>query len=731
MLILYIIIIIIMTVVIIPSSRLFIIKQITKKYSRKIKIKISKTERIAMECGDTNWEKSLFSNNLNWNKLLSVKRKSLSKIEKEFIEIKVPELCNIYKQNGLTDKTFGYIKNNGFWSLNIPNKYGGLNFSKRAHAKILLQLSSCDISLAVTVMVPNSLGPAELIINYGTEQQKEEILPSLASGKEVPCFALTSADAGSDAGAMTDSGVVCWGKYDGERVLGILINWNKRYTTLAPIATIIGLAFKAYDPNGLIGSNRSLGITCALVGSNLDGVSIGKVHHPIGAKFSNGPHKGKDVFIPMSSVIGGQTMIGQGWLMLMECLSLGRGVSLPSLSMAGSSIGLKSSIEYSLVRRQFNQPIYRFQGVAEKIVSMAANVLEMNAMSDLHISLLDQGLNPSIGSAILKYNHTELLRRNVNKAMDIHGGKAVMLGDKNYLGDIYKAVPIAITVEGANILTRSMIIFGQGLMRCHPYLKEEVESLEMGDMNKLNKLLKDHIGYQAKKILGSLWLGVSKGYCSQTPSGVDKEISRWYQQLRVISASYAFLVEVSLIKNGQKIKFQESMNGMFSDLLIKMYGVSSLLRYSEGLGEEFEDLVRWSIQKRIHESQVIISDICQQFKHSKIIKLIAMPLGITQDKPKINLQNKIINELVNNPLIKHTLTSNVLIMEKSALLELEDAYKISLLAEKIYERVGDVKNLKGVDDLLDKEKISKAEHQDLYKLIMLRKKVVGVDAYEN
>jgi hypothetical protein len=433
----------------------------------------------------------------------------------------------------------------------------------------------------------------------------------------------------------------------------------------------------------------------------------------------------------MSAVIGGQAMVGDGWLMLMECLSLGRGVSLPSLSMAGVAISLKSSIEYSLVRRQFNQPIYRFQGVAEKIVSMASDVLEMDAMSDFHLSLLDQGLNPSISSAILKYNHTELLRNNINRGMDIHGGKTVMLGDKNYLADIYKVIPIAITVEGANILTRSMIIFGQGLMRCHPYLKDEIESLERGSISKLNKLLSNHIGYQANKLISSFWLGLSKGYGTQTPNGINKDVRHWYQELKIISASYAFLVEVALISNGQKIKFQESMNGLFSDLLIKMYGISALLKYTVEFGREYDNLIKWSIEQRMHESQIIISDICQQFKYSKIIKLIALPLGVYRSKPSIKLQNTIINELITNPYIKNTLTSDILIMDKSALKDLEDAYEVALEVEKIYKKIGVFNDPEVIDTLLDKQEISNDEHKHLYELMRLRKKVLEVNDYEN
>lgn len=711
--------------------RLLIINPIVSRFANKAKFSISDTERVAIECGDTYWEKQLFINQLDWHKLLNIKTKLLSPIEHDFIHNKVPLLCDTFNQFGLSDKTLGQIKLAGFWSLNIPKKYGGLNFSKQAHAKILTQLSSCNISLAVTVMVPNSLGPAELILHYGTDEQKKDLLPKLAAGVHIPCFALTSTEAGSDAGAMVDSGVICQQMHNGKSVLGIRLNWNKRYTTLAPIATLIGLAFKTYDPENLIGTQSDLGVTCALVDSSLEGVSIGRYHHPIGSNFSNGPHQGKDVFIPISAVIGGQAMIGQGWLMLMESLSLGRGISLPSLSLAGVELGLKTSLEYALIRKQFKQSLYRFQGISEQLVSMAADTLTMKAMSNFHLDLLDKGLNPSVSSAILKYHHTELLRTNINRAMDIHGGKTVMLGQRNYLSDLYQAIPIAITVEGANILTRSMIIFGQGLLRCHPFLKDEMASLEKKDLTLFNQLSGRHLDHLISVKIKGFVLQLSVGHLAKIPANAKGFEKHGYQQLATLSASFSFLVEIALIKFGAKIKFQESVNGMFSDLLIKMYSVSTLLRYHQVLGNEFDNLFQWTLQKQIHQSQVLLSDICDQLNCSSIFKWVILPRGIKQALPSIKLQNKVINQLINDSDLKNTLTSNVMYEKHSSLDELDQAYILALEAEKVYKRVGYVDSFGAINALLDRQLINVDEHQLLLRLTKLRRKILMVDDYED
>ncbi|BBB22728.1 acyl-CoA dehydrogenase [Abyssogena phaseoliformis symbiont OG214] len=715
----------------IPSFRLLFIRPIVVKLFNHKKSLIGDSEKVAMESGNTHWESQLFSNQLDWNELLSVKSKPLSNQEQAFIDDQVSALCDTFNQFGLTDKTLSQIKSKGFWALNIPKKYGGLAFSAKAHAKILTQLSSCDVSLAVTVMVPNSLGPAELISHYGTDQQKQNLLPKLATGEHIPCFALTSTEAGSDAGAMTDSGVVCYQSHQGEKTLGILLNWDKRYTTLAPIATLIGLAFKTYDPDGLIGKKVNLGITCALVDSVLAGISIGRYHHPIGSEFSNGPHQGRDVFIPMSALIGGQAMIGQGWVMLMESLSLGRGVSLPSLSLSGAQLSLKTSIEYALIRKQFKQSLYHFQGVAEKIVPMAADVLVMKAMSDFHLSLLDQGFNPSISSAILKYHHTELLRVNVNRAMDIHGGKTVMLGKRNYLANIYQSIPIAIVVEGANILTRSMIIFGQGLMRCHPFLKDELTSLENKDYVSFNKTLGKHLAYLSTVKAKSFIFALSNGKVAIAPKNTKSITKPYYQQLSSISASFAFLVEMALIKHGSNIKFQESMNGLFADLLIKMYGISTLLKYAETLDSHFNDLLKWTAQSHVYESQLLLKEICDQFKYTWAFKWLVLPRGVNQTKPSIDLQNKIINQLIHDENLKEDLTNDVLLIKDTPLDELEQTYKLALKAEEIYKNVKHIDTPEAIDALLNQEKITSQKHQVLSNLTQLRRQILKVDDYEN
>lgn len=718
-------------ILLIAPLRLLLIRPIAANFIKKTTTLISDSEKVAIESGDTHWEKQLFSNQLNWAQLSSVKNQVLFAQEQAFIDIKVPELCATFAQFGLSKQTLAQIKSEGFWSFNIPKIYGGLDFSVQAHSKILTQLSSCDTSLAVTVMVPNSLGPATLILHYGTDEQKQRLLPKLATGEQIPCFALTSTDAGSDAGAMSDSGVVCYQNYQGKNTLGIRLNWDKRYTTLAPIATLIGLAFKTYDPDGLIGNKPELGITCALVDCKLDGVNIGRHHHPIGSNFSNGPHQGKDVFIPMSAVIGAQAMVGHGWSMLMESLSLGRGVSLPALSLAGVQLSLKTSIEYALIRKQFNQSLYRFQGIGEKIVAMAADTLTMTAMSNFHLTLLDQGLNPSVSSAILKYHHTELLRTNINHAMDIHGGKAVMLGDSNYLSNLYQSVPVAITVEGANVLTRCMIIFGQGLMRCHPFLKDELNALEQRDYRLFNQLLGKHIAYLTHIKLRSLAFALTGGRLAKLPNDAKGSKKRYYRQLSSISASFAFLVEIAMMKYGTNIKFEESMNALFADLLINMLGISTVLRHSQDLDVEFDDLIHWNLQRQIHQSQQLLNTICNQFKFSSLFKIIALPRGVNQPLPSIDLQNTVTKQLVENPRLKCLLTQDVMTVQSPTLNELEQTYTLALAAEKIYKKVGYVDNIKDIDALLAQGKISKKAHQLLLDLTELRLKILKVDDYEH
>ena len=691
---------------------------------------LSDTEVAAMESGDTYWVDGLFSSNMDWQQLLSIKPKPLTAKEIAFISTKVPRLCEIFTKTGLGEGTLDFIKEEGFWSLNIPRSYGGLDFSALAHAKILTQLSSISPSLAVTVMVPNSLGPAVLILNYGTELQRTSILPKLATGAEVPCFALTSLTAGSDASSMIDTGIVCHGDIDGKVVIGFRLNWSKRYTTLAPIATLIGLAFKSYDPEHIISDTDYLGITCALVDASLPGITIGRHHHPLGSEFTNGPHQGRDVFIPMSAIIGGPEKIGMGWSMLMESLSLGRGVSLPSLSNAGVQLALKSSIEYSLIRKQFNQSIYRFQGVAEKILPLAADALEMKAMSDFHLTLLDQGYNPSIGSAILKYNHTECLRSNVNRAMDIHAGKAIMCGKKNYLAGIYSVLPIAITVEGANILTRSMIIFGQGLMRCHPYLSKEIDALETQNYSSLNTLIGKHLRHQLHTSTKCLISSICRSTLTKKDLS-NMDLKNYAIQLENLSAKFSFLAEATLIKYRTKIKFQETISGLLADLLMRMYGVSTLIKFANELDAEFDDLVSWTINDRLCRAQLAIKSIVHQFKFSMPMGLLLFPYGTRKTSVNVKLQNQIINQLIHNPHLISILTEDVLILKGSPLAELEVGYKLAIKAEEIYNRIGYFSEVSDINELFAAQKITSAEHSLLIKTTIMRQQILEVDDYED
>ncbi len=664
----------------IPILRRFIISYPLFRYAKKQNIKISNTEKIAIDSGDTHWESCLFSNKLDWEQLINTKTTTLSTDEVDFIAKQTNELCELFLINGMGDKVIAFIKTYKFWALIIAKEYGGLGFSPLAHSKIIAKLASCDVALSVTVMVPNSLGPAELLSHYGTKKQKDYYLPRLAQGTEVPCFALTSVVAGSDAGAITDTGVVCYGQYQGEKVLGLRLNWQKRYTTLAPIATIIGLAFKAFDPEHLISDKEELGITCALIPANTDGISIGRFHKPMGLKFANGPHSGIDVFVPIDFVIGEKEYLGRGWEMLMQSLSAGRGISLPSLSIAGVSLCLKTSLEYGHIRKQFHQPIVSFQGIYEKICAMAGELYMMKAMTNFNIDALMLGLKPSVISAMLKYNHTQTLRDVTNDAMDIHGGKTVMLGDSNYLAALYQSLPIAITVEGANIMTRSFLVYGQGLMRCHPFLYGYIKVLEKDDKYQFDKLLAENIGYLWHTKVSVFTKAISAGFFVKIPKITPNNCKCYYRRLSVLSASFAFLSELALIKFGNKLKFNESLGALFADLLTTMYGISSVLReFHNSNNKDLEqDLLHYICQTKTHQAQLLVLKITSYFTSSFFIKRLVLPFGLNYKPSTQKLEKKLIGQLSGE--LKPLLTGDVFIskkLEKHPLTQLEKAYNLS------------------------------------------------------
>ena len=468
----------------VPALRRLLVSSFILKIFRKILPQVSQTEQEALDAGTVGWDGELFSGNPHWKKLLALPKTGLSDREQAFLDNEVEQLCAMlddwditHKRQDLSPETWQFIKDKGFFGMIIPKEYGGLEFSAQAQSAVVTKVSSRSGTAAVTVMVPNSLGPAELLLHYGTQEQKEKYLRGLANGKEIPCFALTGPFAGSDAGAIPDYGIVCYGDFNGHKnVLGVRVTWEKRYITLAPVATLLGLAFKLYDPQNLLGAEVSRGITLALIPTDTPGVNVGRRHFPLNSAFLNGPTTGKDVFIPMDYIIGGTMRIGQGWRMLMECLAAGRSISLPASATGGSKLAARTSGAYCRVRKQFHVPVGKFEGVEEALARIGGNLYVMDAARTMTAQAVDLGGKPSVISAIVKYHCTERGRQVINDAMDVHGGKGICLGPDNYLARAYQQTPIGITVEGANILTRSLIIFGQGAVRSHPYVLKEIHA---------------------------------------------------------------------------------------------------------------------------------------------------------------------------------------------------------------------------------------------------------------
>ncbi len=587
--------------------------------------RISPTERAAIDAGTTGWETELFQGRPNFTALFGNSAPTLTAKEQAFLNGPVETLCELLDDweitqelNRLPDAAWQYMRQQGFFGMIIPERYGGLELSALAHSNVVMKLASRSVSGAVTVMVPNSLGPAELLLHYGTEAQKDYYLPRLARGDEIPCFALTNPQAGSDASSIPDYGVVCFGDYGGKQVLGLKLNWEKRYITLGPVATLLGLAFKVYDPDHLLGAQQSLGITCALIPTDTPGIEIGARHYPLNAAFQNGPNRGRDVFIPMDWVIGGQRRIGQGWPMLMETLAAGRGISLPALSTAGSQLAVLSTGAYARIRRQFHKPIGQFEGVAEVLARMGGLTYLMDAGRLMLVTALDRGERPALASAMVKYQLTEMMRQVVNDAMDVHGGRGICLGPANYLGRVYQSLPISITVEGANILTRSLMIFGQGAMRCHPWLLQEIEAVHdadvAGGLQRLETALAGHIGFSLRSLVRVRLFPKGRARLPLN-SNSTASIAHYRKALGHLSRVFALLAECTLLKLGGSIKRRESISGRFADALAFLYlGSAALQRYhAEGRQEADLPLLHWSLTYSLSRIEVALSAILQNF----------------------------------------------------------------------------------------------------------------------
>jgi acyl-CoA dehydrogenase len=608
---------------------------------------MSQTEREALEAGTVWWDGELFTGAPKFEKLLAAKPPKLTAEEQAFLAGPVEELCRMtddfdftHRRGDLSKEVWDFLKSKGFFAMIIPKKYGGLEFSAYAHSCVLAKLSSRSALLSSTTAVPNSLGPAELLNHYGTDEQKEYYLPRLASGEEVPCFALTGPRAGSDAASMPDTGIVCKGMWQGKEIVGLKLNFSKRYITLAPVATVIGLAFRMYDPDKLLGGSTDIGISCALIPRDTPGVTIGRRHFPLNVPFQNGPIQGKDVFVPVDFIIGGAKMAGQGWRMLVEQLSVGRCISLPSNATGGAKAGVWASGAYTRIRRQFNMSVGKFEGVETVIARMVGNTYTMDAARSVTAGAIDGGEKPSVPSAMLKYHVTEMGRQIANDAMDVQGGKGICMGPRNYLARGYQVIPVAITVEGANILTRSLIIFGQGAVRCHPFVLKEMEAARNPDrkqgVDDFDKALFGHIGFTISNAVRSLVMALTHARFTSVPDvGATK---RYYQHIVRFSSSFAFAVDVAMLTLGGYLKKKENLSARLGDVLSSMYLASMVLKHYENQGRPEADLpiVEWACRNQLYKAQEGLHGFLRNFPNRFIgaaMRALIFPRGLAYSAP--------------------------------------------------------------------------------------------------
>ena len=669
---------------------------------KKVLPAMSQTEKEALDAGTVWWEAELFKGKPEWQKLHAIKAPKLSKEEQAFLDGPVNEVCAMvsdfqvtHELADLPPEVWQYLKDNKFFAMIIKKKYGGLEFSAYAQSLVLQKLTGVSGVLSSTVGVPNSLGPGELLQHYGTEEQKNHYLPRLAEGKEIPCFALTSPEAGSDAGSIPDYGVVCKGEWQGEEVLGMRLTWNKRYITLAPVATVLGLAFKLRDPEGLLGDQEDLGITCALIPTDLKGVEIGNRHFPLNVPFQNGPTRGKDIFVPMDFIIGGEKMAGQGWRMLVECLSVGRGITLPSNSTGGIKTAAMATGAYSRIRRQFKQPIGHMEGVEEPLARLGGNAYVMDAASNLTVAGIDLGEKPSVISAIVKYHCTHRGQQSIIDAMDIVGGKGICMGPSNFLARGYQGAPIAVTVEGANILTRSMIIFGQGAIRCHPYVLEEMNAAysDAGDaVEKFDKALAGHVSFTMSNLVRSIWFGLSDGLGSSSPT--KDATKHYYQQLNRYSANLALLSDISMAVLGGSLKRKERLSARLGDILSQLYLSSATLKRFEQDGRPVEDLplVHWGLQDSLKQTEVAVDEFLANFPNKVIgraLRVLIMPFGRVRKAPSDKLDSKVARILQTPSATRSRIGRGQYLepTEHNAAGKIELALSVILQAEPVFDKV--------------------------------------------
>jgi len=738
-----------------PSMRSRLVSEPLLYWFKKVLPQVSQTEREALDAGTVWWDGDLFSGRPDWKKLLAVPKPQLTSEEQAFLDGPVEQLCAMLDEWRITHELYDlppevwqFIKDQGFLGMIIPKQYGGKGFSALAHSAVITKLASRSGTATVSVMVPNSLGPAELLLHYGTEAQKNHYLPRLALGQEIPCFALTGPEAGSDAGSIPDYGVVCRGEFQGEQdVLGIRITWEKRYITLGPVATLLGLAFKLYDPDRALGGNEEVGITLALIPTNTPGVNIGRRHFPLNAAFQNGPNSGKDVFIPMDWVIGGVERVGHGWRMLMNCLAAGRSISLPASSTGMAKLAARATGAYSRVRVQFKTPIGKFEGVEEALARIGGNTYMMDAARVMTAGAVDLGEKPSVISAIVKYHLTERGRQVINDAMDVHGGKGICMGPGNYLGRAYQHIPVGITVEGANILTRSLIIFGQGAIRCHPYVLKEIASANETDVEKalpeFDDALFGHIGFTLSNAARALFLGLT-GARLASASGAA-ETARYYQQLTRLSSAFAVLADVAMLVLGGALKRKEKLSARLGDVLSLLYLSSAVLKRYEDEGRQRADLplLQWSLQDALWRMQSALDGILENFPRRVVawlLRRIVFPLGKTFSPPSDELGRQVSSLLLAPSATRDRLTAGIYVPvnEADPVGRLDIALQSVLAAEAIEAKIraaAEAGRIKGktfeetTAQAVQQGLISTAEMELLAKAKALRREVIMVDDF--
>jgi acyl-CoA dehydrogenase len=673
-----------------------------KKY-RKLLPAMSSTESEALDAGTVWWDGELFTGGPDWPKLMSARAPVLTPAEQAFLDGPCEELCAMIDDWDITHRradipkaVWAFIKSRGFFAMIIPRRYGGLEFSAYAHSCVLIKIASRSGTVSSTIAVPNSLGPAELLLHYGTEAQKNHYLPRLARGEDVPCFALTGPRAGSDAASIPDTGIICKGPWQGREIIGIRLNFSKRYITLAPVATVIGLAFRLYDPEHLMGERTDLGITCALIPRDTPGVAIGRRHFPLNIPFQNGPIQGRDVFLPLDAIIGGFATAGQGWRMLVEQLSVGRCISLPSSATGGACAAVYASGAYARIRRQFNTPIGSFEGIEQVLARMAARTYIIDAARSVTAGAIDGGEKPSVPSAMLKYHATEIGRMIANDAMDVHGGKGICLGPKNYLGRGYQIVPIGITVEGANILTRNLIIFGQGAVRCHPFVLREMNAAknpnrEIG-VREFDAAVVGHVGFAISNAVRSLVLGLTSARFTRVPD--TGATVRFFQHVNRYSASFALATDVAMLALGGYLKKKETLSARLGDVLSSMYLASMVLKHHENQGHPQDDLplVEWACRSLLYQAQEQLHLFLRNFPNRPLalfMRLCIFPRGLAYSPPSDRLGHAI-GDLVMNPSATRDRLSAYIYKTAAAhnpLGQLQQALLLTAAAEPLEKRI--------------------------------------------